>query len=77
MTDAIDVAEPSGVVTFSRQVGEVKTSDQWAASIKHFARLHVQRKGSIEDDGLGMLQVSDAVTFATFSFKKNQIQGLI
>ncbi len=49
------VAVPTGNVTFKRQL--LKDFPRWDQSQSDFTRVHVTSRGSIEDDGLGMLQV--------------------
>ncbi|KAF4517951.1 hypothetical protein B566_EDAN005318 [Ephemera danica] len=49
---------PKGVITFTRKVlGE---EIDWPGSNQLFTKLHVNSTGTIEDDGLGMLQVDFA-----------------
>ncbi|XP_065332059.1 poly(ADP-ribose) glycohydrolase-like isoform X2 [Cloeon dipterum] len=54
----LESGEPSGVVTFHRR--EVQNSPQWNESTKPIKRLHISRKGTIEDDGTYMLQMDFA-----------------
>ena len=46
---------PKGTVTFRRQ--GLNQTPNWFNSNTELRRLHVTSKGTIEDDGIGMLQV--------------------
>ena len=50
---------PEGVVTFHRQV--LATPPQWEKSTLPLSRLHVDSRGTIEDQGHGMLQARNNV----------------
>ncbi|CAH1794556.1 unnamed protein product [Owenia fusiformis] len=54
---------PQGTITFRRQVIDHNKCPNWASSDKPLTRLHVTSKGTIEDDGKGMLQVDFANKF--------------
>ncbi|XP_042593021.1 poly(ADP-ribose) glycohydrolase isoform X1 [Cyprinus carpio] len=49
---------PTGLVTFTRQ--SLSSFPKWESSKKQLTRLHITYKGTIEDDGYGMLQVDFA-----------------
>ncbi|KAM4607203.1 poly(ADP-ribose) glycohydrolase isoform 1-T2 [Polymixia lowei] len=49
---------PSGLVTFTRQC--LNNPPNWESSQTQLTRLHITCKGTIEDDGYGMLQVDFA-----------------
>ncbi|XP_026103424.1 poly(ADP-ribose) glycohydrolase-like isoform X2 [Carassius auratus] len=49
---------PTGLVTFTRQ--SLSGFPKWESSKKQLTRLHITFKGTIEDDGFGMLQVDFA-----------------
>ena len=49
---------PTGVLTFSRQV--CREPPHWDKCTEKLSKLHVSSKGTIEDDGHGMLQVDFA-----------------
>ena len=44
-----------GVLTFKRQL--IQHGPAWETSVATLTRIHVSSKGTIEDDGQGMLQV--------------------
>ena len=46
---------PPGIVTFHRQT--LPTGRNWRTSTERLRRLRVSSLGTIEDDGIGMLQV--------------------
>ena len=50
-------AVPQGNLTYSRHVLKQDKLPNWAKCDKHFPQLHVSSRGTIEDDGSGMLQV--------------------
>ncbi|MBN3312236.1 PARG glycohydrolase, partial [Atractosteus spatula] len=52
---------PTGLVTFTRQ--SVTNFPKWESSKNHLTRLHIACKGTIEDQGIGMLQVDFANRF--------------
>ncbi|XP_059486052.1 poly(ADP-ribose) glycohydrolase-like isoform X2 [Neocloeon triangulifer] len=52
---------PTGVVTYHRQA--VQNFPKWHKSDKPIKRLHVSKEGTIEDDGIFMLQVDFANKF--------------
>ena len=52
---AIIVVVPTGTVTFKRQL--LKEFPKWDQSNRQLTRVHVSSQGTIEDDGIGMLQV--------------------
>ncbi|KAM3605799.1 uncharacterized protein V6R79_005005 [Siganus canaliculatus] len=52
---------PTGVVTFTRQV--LNSPPNWQSSQKELTKLHITYKGTIEDNGYGMLQVDFANRF--------------
>lgn len=52
---------PKGLVTFTRQV--LNNTPNWESSQTRLTRLHITCKGTIEDDGYGMLQVDFANRF--------------
>ncbi|XP_033835851.1 poly(ADP-ribose) glycohydrolase [Periophthalmus magnuspinnatus] len=52
---------PKGVVTFTRQT--LTSSPDWDSSQSQLTRLHITCKGTIEEDGYGMLQVDFANRF--------------
>ncbi|KAJ0067124.1 hypothetical protein NL108_012829, partial [Boleophthalmus pectinirostris] len=52
---------PKGLVTFTRQT--VTSSPDWESSQSQLTRLHITCKGTIEEDGYGMLQVDFANRF--------------
>ncbi|XP_016378225.1 poly(ADP-ribose) glycohydrolase isoform X2 [Sinocyclocheilus rhinocerous] len=49
---------PTGLVTFTRQ--SLSVFPKWESSKKQLTRLHITCKGTIEDEGYGMLQVDFA-----------------
>ncbi|XP_030059148.1 poly(ADP-ribose) glycohydrolase isoform X2 [Microcaecilia unicolor] len=53
--------KPTGLVTFTRQSFQV--FPEWERSHKKLTRIHVTYEGTIEDNGLGMLQVDFANRF--------------
>ncbi|MED6247665.1 hypothetical protein ATANTOWER_012069, partial [Ataeniobius toweri] len=53
--------KPKGLVTFARQT--VTSPPDWESSQTQLTRLHITCKGTIEDDGYGMLQVDFANRF--------------
>ncbi|XP_003964099.2 poly(ADP-ribose) glycohydrolase [Takifugu rubripes] len=52
---------PKGLVTFTRQT--LNNPPNWESSQKQLTRLHISCRGTIEDDGYGMLQVDFANRF--------------
>ncbi|KAM4729657.1 poly(ADP-ribose) glycohydrolase isoform 1-T2 [Anableps anableps] len=52
---------PKGLVTFTRQI--LTSPPDWESSQTQLKRLHITCKGTIEDDGYGMLQVDFANRF--------------
>lgn len=52
---------PKGLVTFKRQV--LNNPPNWESSQTQLTRLHITSKGTIEEDGYGMLQVDFANMF--------------
>lgn len=52
---------PKGLVTFTRQM--LNNPPHWESSQTQLTRLHITCKGTIEDDGYGMLQVDFANRF--------------
>ncbi|XP_061600935.1 poly(ADP-ribose) glycohydrolase isoform X2 [Cololabis saira] len=53
--------KPKGLVTFTRQT--LNNPPNWESSQTQLTRLHITCKGTIEDDGYGMLQVDFANRF--------------
>ncbi|XP_058652424.1 poly(ADP-ribose) glycohydrolase [Onychostoma macrolepis] len=52
---------PTGLITFTRQ--SLSGFPKWESSKKQLTRLHITCKGTIEDEGYGMLQVDFANRF--------------
>ncbi|XP_047458462.1 poly(ADP-ribose) glycohydrolase isoform X2 [Mugil cephalus] len=57
----ITQTRPKGLVTFTRQA--LNNPPNWESSQTQLTRLHITCKGTIEDDGYGMLQVDFANRF--------------
>lgn len=53
-------AAPDGVVTYARRYVNHSDLPQWDKSQKLLTKLHITSKGTIEDDGAGLLQVDFA-----------------
>lgn len=53
-------SDPTGVVTYSRQLVPNNLCPDWSKSSKMLPRLYVSSKGTIEDDGFGFFQVDFA-----------------
>ena len=56
-------AVPQGNLTYSRQVLKHHEFPKWEKCQNVFPQLHVSSRGTIEDDGCGMLQV--CITWGT------------
>ena len=50
---------PTGNVTFTRQCINQKDFPNWGKSDVSLRDVHVSSEGTIEDDGVGLLQVSN------------------
>ncbi|KAM6997259.1 poly(ADP-ribose) glycohydrolase [Tautogolabrus adspersus] len=57
----VSKTKPKGLVTFTRQT--LPNPPNWESSQTQLTRLHITCKGTIEDDGYGMLQVDFANRF--------------
>ena len=62
----ICISVPKGMVTFSRQL--VKDFPKWESSQAELTGLHVASRGTIEDDGIGMLQVGSLGAWCMLEF---------
>jgi len=55
--------EPCGTVSFRRQNIDKNSIPDWKSSKKQLCKLHVMSSGTIDDDGIGMLQMDFANKF--------------
>jgi poly(ADP-ribose) glycohydrolase len=53
-------SEPSGVVTFTRQVVRDSEFPNWETASETFGGFHVSSEGTIEKEGIGLLQMDFA-----------------
>ncbi|XP_046631255.1 poly(ADP-ribose) glycohydrolase-like [Daphnia pulicaria] len=61
--DRVITKEPSGVVTFTRQVVRDSEFPNWETASETFGGFHVSSEGTIEKEGIGLLQMDFANKF--------------